>query len=133
MVNMRLSQLQEWILTFAYRKIIKGHLPGSWRRTRAEIDEGGGPGDWRKSYLFKEEILLNYFGLSRSKQIPRNSEERLESTNKHRAALVTLSRTLWSLKDRGLIEMEWGTEREWTGIKLTDLGKQMAVNISNEC
>jgi hypothetical protein len=131
-MNIRLSRLQEWILTHAYHKTIKGNLPGSWRRTRAEINEGFGPGDQRRNYLLKDEILLNYFGLPRSKQIPRKSEERLESTNKYRAALVTLSRSVWALKDKGLVELVWRSEMEWKGIELTDQGKEIAVNILNE-
>ena len=125
----RLSKLRKWVLVNAYTKTILGELPKDWRQTRKEMSEGYGSGDWRRGYLFKSEILLNFFNLSRSKQTPRNSDERILSNGAYRSALVTLSRSLWVLKDKGFILIEG--ETEWIGIKLTPKGKAKAESLLN--
>ena len=72
----RIGKLERWILIHAYLKIVKGDLPDDWKKTRGQKRGERLPENIKQRitealkdspvYLYKSEILLNYFDLKLS-------------------------------------------------------------------
>ena len=142
----RIGKLERWILFHAYMKTVKKELPGNWKISRAGQFERESfkrglrhkeNYDWSLfwKYLFKSEILLNYFDLELSLKEPMHfnyQQEKFRVTNKYRSALASFTRITKQMKEKGLIETWYsnkGYYNYWVGIVLTGKGKEIANNL----
>ena len=143
----RIGKLERWILINTYLKTIKDQLPIGWKYPRGinkYIDEIANnkchPLNMHsrlqtlnlfKPVLTKSEILLNYFNLPVAYgEAFDKDRERFKDTEAYRKALVTLSRTLKRLEEKGLIVQGSWAYRAGTNLKLTDAGKLKAERLS---
>jgi hypothetical protein len=154
MSDNRIGKLENWILIHCYLKTIKKELPNTWKKPRhydysKEIrirnlnssDESikkSAEFDLKtlESYLFKYDILLNYFNLQLSYKEGFWSEynEKFKDTREYRSALASLSRTLKNLVDKDLISWWYNDFFRWKGYKLTDKGilkTESILNVNN--
>ena len=130
---MRISQLQKWILRQAFKKTIlldntDLEVIQNWKGWRYEEDIPKDNWYWR--YLFRDDILLNYFNCKTDTN--KSPYQRLHhfkgDSNK---AQATLSRSLKNMYDKELIELWYGSGTRWQGIVLTELGKEKAIPLLN--
>lgn len=133
---MRLGKFEKWILINCYRKTVKNDLPPDWRTPRGY--PRGRPSDWHDGYLFKSEVLLNYFhGLKISQKRSWFDDviEKFVTTDEYRNALTIYRRTANSLWAKGLIKEYTSKEYtgqpgpHWTAIQLTDAGIEKAKQL----
>ncbi len=148
---MRLGKIEKWILMRCYSKTATRRLPPGWRLPRAapvgdEVRRLGYPekvvqeriskyySDAYWKYLFKAEILLNYFPhlpLS-DKRSYSDWMEKFAATSEYKKALVTLTRTFNQLCDKRLVKWMVGEyPPSWTGLSLTDRGTEKAKELLN--
>lgn len=131
-VAMRLGEFERWILLSCYKKTIQHDLPEDWRRPRGHrrIEAADG---FHDEYLFKSEILLNWFGglkLSEKQSFLDDVIEKFKTTKAYRKALVTYRRSVNQLEGKGLIrEFVGGDSPRWTGIRLTEAGILKAIEL----
>lgn len=127
---MRLGRFEKWILSSCYKKTIHHDLPENWRRPRGHRLSQAGDG-FHDKYLFKSEILLNFFpslSLSERQSFLDDVIEKFKTTKAYRKALVTYRRTANQLEGKGLIkEFIGGDSPRWTGIQLTEDGIVKAI------
>lgn len=129
---MRLGKFEKWILISCFKKTIQRDLPEDWRhprgRRRSEATDG-----FHDKYLFKSEVLLNYFPglkLSEKQSLSDDVIEKFETTKDYRKALVTYRRAANQLDGKGLIEESRGEDSpRWTGIQLTEAGIDKAIEL----
>lgn len=128
---MRLSKLQKWILKQTFKKTIlleNEDLEVLKEFTSYRYKEGINKDEWYWRYLFRAEILLNYFNCATDNY--KSTFSRLHhfkgDNNKEQA---TLSRSLKNMYDKGLIELWYGSHTRWQGIILTELGKEKAIGL----
>jgi len=129
---MRLGKFEKWILIACFKKTIQHDLPDDWRRPRGHrrIEATDG---FHDKYLFKSEILLNYFPalrLSQKQSLFDDVVEKFQTDNLYRKALVTYRRTADQLGAKGLIKEFVGDDSpSWTGIQLTEAGIWKAIEL----
>lgn len=104
--------MQSWILKSCYLKTRDKTLV-DWRRPRKI-----GRNDFYWQYLFKSDILLNYFkDLKLSKKRSTSvAKEKFETDKTYRKYLVTLGRSLKNLEEKGLIRI---VRDNYLGMQLT--------------
>lgn len=124
---MRIGKLERWILTHAYLKTAKHELPYGWKYPRGYKTEK--ENDRYFNFLFKSEVLLNYFKdlrLSSKEAWAFGVREKFRTTKEYKGALASYSRTVGSMGKKDYIEVWIGVDGDWTGIVLTDIGKRIA-------
>ena len=136
---MRISKLQKWILTKAYKKIILHDNSGlvilqewnkpfycmNWSRDDDIVRDThkDDPSYWQ--YLYRPEILLNFFNCETdNKKYPLSRLHHFKGNNNK--SQVTLTRSLNNLKEKGLIEL-WYCWESNQGLTLTEVGKEKAL------
>lgn len=126
---MRLGKLEKWILIHCYLKTIEKEVLISWNKPRMFSEKIKGEKEGK--YLWKSEILLNYFpNLRLSAKIAASyTREKFEATKEYRQALVTLSRTFRQLEAKSLVNI-WCVVGS-TGISLTHAGIEKATELLN--
>lgn len=133
---MRIGKFEKWILIRCYLKTVKRQLPEGWKMPRGfykrKQHETDFDYDWR--LLFKSETLLNYFHnlqLSQKECYDSQRREKFANTREYRSALALTTRTLYKLVDKGLVSWREGQYASWSGRKLTDKGKEKALELLN--
>jgi hypothetical protein len=128
----RLGRFEKWILIACYKKTIQRDLPSDWRRPRGHRRVEAADG-FHDKYLFKSEILLNYFPalmLSQKQSYSDDVIEKFQTDKKYRKALVTYRRTINQLEAKGFISEFVGDDSpRWTGIQLTEAGMEKAIEL----
>jgi len=132
-----LGKIERWLLTIAYRKIVKRQLPDGWLQLKGERS---------KTRLYRSEVMLNYFGLERlppdnSYLRRRNPQHIFKMTNKSKVVWVTCGRSIQSLVTKGYVEMRhniwWNPDPKaefcvnGTWLILTETGKVKAEELLN--
>ena len=131
---MRLGKFEKWILVNCYRKTILRELPEDWKTPREYPRKR--PGEFHAQYLFKSEVMLNYFsGLkpSATESFFPDVVEKFQSTKQYRSALAMYRNTANRLEAaKGYIREYTGQGgRYWTGIVLTEAGIEKARELLN--
>ena len=101
----RTGRLERFILQFAYLKSI-GELPAWWKYPREYNRQRDR--DYLNEYLWKSEILLNYYRklrLSKKRPAWGHISDKFRTTRGYRTALSSYSRTVSRLKDKGFINI----------------------------
>lgn len=128
--TMRFGRFEKWLLVNCFTKTIQGKVPEDWRRPRGHRRAEAGDG-FHDKYLFKSEVLLNYFPglkLSTKQSAFDHVIEKFETTKEYARALVTYRRTANQLEAKGMIEeFEGVNSPRWTGIVLTEAGIEKAI------
>ena len=129
---MRLGKFEKWILINCFRKTAQGNVPEGWRRPRGHRRAEAADG-FHDKYLFKSEVLLNYFPslkLSAKQSAFDDVIEKFQTTKEYAKALVTYRRTANQLEAKGMIEEFEGMNSPcWTGIVLTEAGIEKAIEL----
>ena len=129
---MRLGKFEKWILIACYKKTIQDDLPADWRRPRGHRRMETADG-FHDKYLFKSEVLLNYFPalrLSEKQSFHDDVIEKFRTDKEYRKALVTYRRTADQLESKGFIREFVGDDSpRWTGIQLTEAGILKAIEL----
>ena len=129
---MRLGKFEKWIITMVYKKTIEkdslGIIPCDIQEARIENSK-----KWEFTYLFKSEILNNYFDLEQSDKTTfcYNIRLKFKDTPQYRKALSQFSQTIRRLFEKGFIEI-WNSKYSdgfRVGIKLTSEGVVKAKEI----
>ena len=128
--DMRLSKLQKWILTQAYKKTVLFDNSGlvmvqAWEGNYMEEALNNKTHQYWQ-YLFRSEILQGYFGCETDKdKFSFNRFHHFKGRNNKEQ--VTLTRSRPNLMLKGLIQVYNGVSCSWQGIKLTEAGKEKAL------
>jgi hypothetical protein len=133
----RLSKLQKWILIMAYKKTILHEnseltLLEHWDFRSYSTDKSQQEIHDKESlywkYLFRSEILLDYFKRETDKgKAGLGSFHRFKG--KGNKEQVTLTNSLYNLRDKNLIKIDDGEYVVWQGIKLTQKGIEVAQSL----
>lgn len=153
----RLSRLQEFILTAAYRNHVAEHHVGEHHRRN-----GGKP----EMDLYNAEVFAAHFGLpvkqfagqwirvaevTQCKQAPAGQsitlaevaqrirenpgnqwfERSVIGTERYAAAQASLSRAVRRLEARGLVTSHQGSDSRWAGVRLTGDGMTLAADLDS--
>lgn len=133
---MRFGRFEKWILVNCFTKTIQGEVPEGWRRPRGHRRREA-PDGFHDKYLFKSEVLLNYFpGLKLSEKQSAFDDviEKFQTTKEYGRALATYRRAANQLEAKGMIQEFQGVDSpRWTGIVLTDAGIQKAIELAISC
>lgn len=126
----RLSKLQKWVLLTTLQKTVAQDNTGLIVPRGLADRYKKGTTDFYFEYLFRAEILLNYFRLPVCLDKRCNWDiERFKGNNNK--AHATLTRSLEKLEETKLIKIFEGKYSRWTGIQLTDKGKEIALKLTN--
>jgi hypothetical protein len=159
MAKIRIGKNERWVLIHCYLKTVKREVPDDWKLPRAYCLPGSpctlkdsefiSYDDYFWKYLFKSEILLNYFDLkysrNRWREFPWQGEyfkgyghhqkkdpwydwDELRKNIKAMVSYLRLSRTL---TDKGLISVRRNFGPNSDEIELTEAGKVKAESILN--
>jgi len=126
----RLGKIEKYILIHCYKKTISKVMPECWKFPRYWKNANS---EFGYKYLFKSEILLNYFDLSLSrKDAFLDVNEKFRDTPEYRKALATLTRTFKTLGIKEYIIWWKGVNLpSWQGITLTEKGIDKAKELLN--
>jgi hypothetical protein len=135
-----LSSLQRWLLVEAAKqrpikeaeprlvadKLMKTHYPEIAKRMSAAKPNGVD--------LYYWEVMDRYFDIrTRHRKLRPGLEGwKAFSTREYKSAAAALSRSVTRLERRGLVQVFHGSYSRWAGIRLTDLGKQIAEKFDHE-
>ena len=139
----RIGKLEKWILEHLYLKTVKGEVPELWKYPRDyERHRKGGYLSYSfDKYLFKSEILLNYFRKLRiskkSVHVWGDISEKFKSNKAYSTALSSYSRTVNRLEEKGYINIIVrkcsfpfsSRGKQVRGIELSDEGKERIEGI----
>ena len=123
MATERLSKLQKWILIQAYKKTIcydnsNLELPQYYQYHNDHLKDKNNE-YWQ--YLFRAEVLLNYFKLETGHDHFSIKQHPFKGNNNKEH--VVLTRSLQNLYNKGLIDITTWPFGKRQGIKLTEKGK----------
>lgn len=131
---MRISKLQKWILQECFKKtilldnenleIIQNFRSYHYTEGNNEVKKDS----WYWKYLFRDDILLNYFNCeTNNNKTPFQRLHHFKGNNNK--AQATLTRSLHNMRDKELIELWYGRGTQWQGLVLTELGKEKAIKL----
>lgn len=127
MANQRLSRLQKWILTQCYQKTILKDVSEFKILDAYKFQKRN---KHYFSYLFRAEILLNYWNCESN-----NDKFTLQRYHHFRGnsnkAQVSTTRSINTLEKNGLIIIREGLYIRWQGIKLTEKGIEKSLMLMN--
>jgi len=131
---MRLGRFEKWLLIHCYKKTVENDLPPEWKYPKDY--PVGKTSEFHQGYLFKSEILLNYFPeLKASGKFSwyRDVVEKFVTNADYKKALTLYRRTTNRLESKGFIkEYICDGGRYWTGIQLTEAGIEKAKKLTDD-
>lgn len=129
---MRLGKFEKWLLISCFQKTIQRSVPEGWRRPRGHRRREA-VDCFHDKYLFKSEVLLNYFPglmLSAKQSTFDDVIEKFQTTKEYAKSLVTYRRAANQLEAKGMIkEFQGVNSPRWTGLILTETGIEKAIEL----